>query len=50
MVTGKTGSDENLIFTLSKNDNSNRKLKNWCASAGIKKKFHSIAPGIQQLH
>ena len=38
----KTGSDENLIFTLSKNDNSNRKLKNWCASAGIKKKisFH----------
>lgn len=38
----KTGSDEDLIFTLSKNDNSNRKLKNWCASAGIKKKisFH----------
>lgn len=38
----RNGSDDGLIFLLSKNDNSNRKLKRWCASAGIKKKisFH----------
>lgn len=38
----KTGSGNETIFVLSKNDNSNRKLKHWCLSAGIKKKisFH----------
>lgn len=36
------GSDDELIFVLPKNDNSNRKLKRWCTFAGIKKKisFH----------
>lgn len=36
------GTNEDFIFTLGKNDNSNRKLKRWCTSAGIKKKisFH----------
>lgn len=36
------GSENGLIYSLSKNDNSNRKLEHWCASAGIKKKitFH----------
>ncbi|WP_370862030.1 site-specific integrase [Parabacteroides faecis] len=36
------GADEDFIFSLGKNDNSNRKLKKWCTSAGITKKisFH----------
>lgn len=38
----KIESDNELIFVLPKNDNSNKKLKRWCTSAGIKKKisFH----------
>ena len=38
----QTGSDDEPIYTLSKNDNSNKKLQRWCTDAGIKKKisFH----------
>ena len=38
----QTGSDDELVYILSKNDNSNKKLQRWCADAGIKKKisFH----------
>lgn len=35
-------SDDSIIFPLPKNDNANKQLKKWVASAGIKKKvtFH----------
>ena len=38
----RTGSDDELVYILSKNDNSNKKLQRWCTDAGIKKKisFH----------